>query len=298
MTERKKFTDFTYKLQAFGLKILENLFLLMGLRFSSFIFGTLFTIFGPLTPPSFLAMKNIKKAMPNLTFFQRLKIIFGMWNNLGRNMAEFVGFYSNNYGDLSKFISLDNKTINNLNKIKNSKNGELIFTAHFGNWELFSQIFAKYNIPFSAVYREMNNNYADSIVTKYREKSGMEMIPKGQKGVIKLVRDLKNGKKILMLVDQRLSNGIIVPFFNIPSKTTDSVSVFALKYNYKVYSAVVFRKSFSCAFDMKIEEFEVINTGNLDNDIKCVTEKINKKIEEWIKTKPEQWFWVHDRWKN
>lgn len=297
MKKITKITDFTYRIQAFLLRILEKLFLCMGIKFSSFFAGTLLMIFGPFTPPSFLAMRNIKKAMPELTFFNRLKIVIGMWNNLGRNLAEFVCFNDNNFKNLSDFINMDSKSLENLEKIKQDPHGELIVTAHFGNWEIFPRIFTNYNIKFSAIYREMNNQHANKIVVEYREKNGMELIPKGQKGVIKLARSLRSGRKILMLVDQRLKNGIVVPFFNIPSYTSDAVATFSLKHNYKVYVVVAFRRSFTCFFDIKIEEFEVINTGNLEEDIKNTTIKINKQIEEWVKTKPEQWFWVHNRWK-
>lgn len=289
--------DFVYRMQAFGLFILTKLFSLLGIKISSFLMGTLFTVFGPITPPSFLAMKNIKKAMPNLTFFERLKILLGMWNNLGRDLAEFVGFHNLDANNLSEYINIDKESDEILKKINSNSNGGIIFTAHFGNWELFSNIFVKYGIPISAVYRNLNNKYADDIVLKSREKNKIEMIPKGQKGVIKLARSLKNGRKILMLVDQRLNNGINVPFFDIPSKTTEAPAVFALKNGYKLYSAVIFRRSFSCFFDIKLEEFDIIDTGNFQKDVEETTKKINKRIEKWIKTKPEQWFWVHNRWK-
>ena len=83
----------------------------------------------------------------------------------------------------------------------------------------------------------------------------------------------------------------------MPSQTSDATATFALKYGYKVYSAVVFRRSFSCYFDVKIREFDIINTGNFENDVRENTIRINQMIEEWIRTKPEQWFWVHKRWK-
>lgn len=290
-------TKIIYRLEAFGLNILEKLFSLLGLEVSSFIFGTIFMIFGPLTRPSFLAMKNIKKVMPELNFFQRFKIVLGMWNNLGRNLAEFTNVNSISFQKLSKNINIDDESIANLKKMKKNNSGGIIFTAHFGNWEVFSQVFSEFKIPFSAIYREMNNKFVDDIVLKYREKTGMDLIPKGQKGIMKLARNLKNGRKILMLVDQRLSNGIKVPFMGAPSMTTDSVATFALKHDYKVYSAVAFRRSFGCYFDIKIREFDVINTGNLEQDIRDTTIKVNQEIENWIKQKPEQWFWVHNRWK-
>ena len=297
MKEQTKFTDFIYRLQAFGVKILAKFFSLVGLRVASLISSFLLVVFVPFTPPSFLAMKNLKKTMPELTFFQRFKIVLGMWNNLGRGIAEFILINNIPYSELSKYVNMDTKTAEILQKIKNNPSGELIFMAHFGNWELFTKIFEGLDVPVSGVYRAMNNQYVDDFILKMREKSNVELIPKGPKGIIKLARSLKNGRKVVMLVDQRLSNGIDVKFLNQDAKTTDAVATFALRHNYKVYSAVVFRRSFSSFFDLKVEEFEVVNTGNLEEDIKATTLKINQKIEEWIKLKPEQWFWVHNRWK-
>ena len=295
--KNEKVKDLIYRVQGFGLWLLSKIFIILGIRISSFLIGTLFVIFGPLTPPSFLALKNIKKALPEFTTFQRFKVVLGMWNNLGRDLAEFVGFHSLNIKDMSKYLNIDSDCDKVLQEMANNKNGGIIFTAHFGNWELFSNVFLKYDIPVSAIYRNLNNKYADDIVLKYREKSSIDMIPKGQKGIMKLAKSLKIGRKIFMLVDQRLNNGITVPFFNIPSKTTDAPAVFALKNGYKLYSAVIFRRSYSCYFDLKIEEFEIVNTGDFKKDVEETTKKINQKIEEWIKTKPEQWFWVHNRWK-
>ena len=106
MKEKQTFFDnFIYKLQAFGLLILEKFFLAIGIKTSSFIGGFLLTIFGSFTPPTITAMKNIKSVMPELTFFQRLKIVFGMWNNLGRDLGEFVNFNCKNFNKSKNHIN-------------------------------------------------------------------------------------------------------------------------------------------------------------------------------------------------
>ena len=94
-------------------------------------------------------MKNIKKAMPKFSFFKRLKIVISMWNNLGRDLAEFIFFSGDNFDKISKYINIDQKSQENLLKIKNSNEGELLFKAHFGNWELLSQIFSHYNLKYA-----------------------------------------------------------------------------------------------------------------------------------------------------
>jgi len=298
MSEESKFTTLIYKLEVLGLKILEKIFIFLGIDIAEFLFSLLFVIFGPLTKPSFLAMRNLKLVFPKLNFFKRFLIVLGMWNNLARNLVEFVCFNKMDFKKFINYVSMDKETLTILKSFKNSISGNLIFTAHFGNWEIYPQIFSGLKIPFSGVYREMNNKFADEFVQKYRNKKFIDFIPKGKNGIFKLARNLREGKEILMLVDQKLNNGITVPFLGVPSKTTDSVATFALKHNYNVYSAVVFRKSFSSSFNLEIRKFEVINTGNLQKDIIDTTIKINETIGEWIKQKPEQWFWVHNRWKS
>lgn len=291
-------TDLLYRLQALGLYVLILIFKILRLNLSCIFVSFIFMIVGPFTPPSFLALKNIKKTMPELSRIQRIKIIIGMWNNLGRNLAEFIFLHTIKADKIDKYIYLDNHSIELLNEIYNDKLGNILFTAHFGNWEALSLVFRKYDVKLSAIFRSMNNKYADKIVTKYREHKNIQMIPKGKEGVIKIVRSLKEGRKLYMLVDQRLSNGIEVPFLGLPAKTSDATAMFAIKNNYKVYSIVVYRRTmFSTYFDIKVEKFDVIKTGNMQDDIRNTTIKINKEIENWIKLRPEQWFWVHNRWK-
>jgi KDO2-lipid IV(A) lauroyltransferase len=295
----KNFKDFQYRLEWLGLELFKFLVLIMGMRLSSFIFGTLFVIFAPFTKPNFLALKNLKKALPNLTKFERFKIILGMWNNLGRNFAEFVFFAGKRIKNAEKFIHIDKKSKERIIEIKNNKDGILLFLAHFGNWEVISQIALLNNIFFTVYFRNTNNPYVSNIISKIRGETGFKMIEKRENGTIKLIRSIRNHEKILMFLDQKLDAGVTVPFFNIPSKTSGILGTFSLKYNCEIYSILVVRQHFySCHFDIKIEKFEPINTGNFEKDVIATTSKMNEKYEEWIKDRPEQWFcWVHNRWK-
>jgi KDO2-lipid IV(A) lauroyltransferase len=287
--------NFFYRLETFGLILFEKIVLIIGLRSATFIFGTLFMCLGIFTPPTFLAIKNIKMAMPEINFFKRIKIIIGMWNNLGKSLVEFVCLNDKNVG---KYLEVDEASMKIIEKMREEKIGTILFTAHFGNWELFPKLLKHFDLsPFFAVFRPLNNPFANEIMVKYREKN-IKTIPKGPQGTMKMYRCLKNGGKILMLVDQRFGNDAEIPFFNIKSQTSTATATFALKYGYKVYSAVIYRKGFSSKFKLYFETFTPIKTENLEADIIATTEKINKKFEEWIRKRPELWFWVHNRWKN
>jgi KDO2-lipid IV(A) lauroyltransferase len=253
---------------------------------------------GVFIPHSFIALSNIKKAFPEFGFLKRLLILIKMWNNIGRVFAEFLFFNNKELKNLYKYFHIDEKSKENLLKIKGNKDGVFVFLAHFGQWNFVTQIAWFYDLSFSIMYRKMNNEYANKIMKKYYDKSLLKMIDKKDNGIIKLVKTIKKKENVFLLLDQRDSNGIYAPLFSIPSKTSTTLANFALKHDYKVYSLVIYRRHFySVFFDIVVEEFDIKNTGNYEQDVLNNTISMNKKFEEWIKNRPEQWFWVHKRWK-
>ena len=300
MKKENNIIKIIYKIELIGIKLLILIFKILGMNISSFIISILLPIIGFtfLIKRTFLAYINIKHALKIKSKFKILKIIFKMWIHLGRNIGEFIFFATGNYKNLSKYLIMDEETEKNFKKISQSKKGTIIVTAHFGNWETFSTIINCFDIRVSAIYRDMNNKYVNELILKYRERKGSEMIPKGEKGIIRIVKTLKQGKPLYMLVDQRLKTGIKVPFFNIPSKTVQTPSIFALKNNCDIYTySSVRRNIFLSKFDIKIKKINIIKTDNIENDIKTNTININKEIESWIVKNPEQYFWVYDKWK-
>jgi KDO2-lipid IV(A) lauroyltransferase len=290
-------------LQAIGLIILEKIIFLLGLNLSSFIFGTLMMLIGPFIPHSFIALKNLKMVFPDFSFAKRFFILIKMWNHLGRTFVEFLFFQNKPLKNIEKYFHMDEKSEENLLKIKNDKKGVFVFLAHFGQWNFIPQISWLYNLPFVVMYRKMNNKYANKVIKKYYNRTLFKMIEKKDNGTIKLINALKKNENILLLLDQRDKNGIEVPLFNIPSKTSTTLAKVAPKFDYKVYSIVIYRRHFySVFFDIVIEEFNLehfdnTNKNKIDPNIYFNTLKMNKKYEEWIIKRPEQWFWVHNRWK-
>lgn len=292
-----KFKKFIYKIEYKLLKFIFKLFNLIGLRFSGFLVGLIAKIIGPLTKPSFLAFRNIKKAMPELSNFKILKITIGMWGNLGSYIAEYCNVYDKNL-NIFDYTKVSDKSLKILKEIKNDKKGAIIFSGHIGNWEVGLRVMKELGIPVKTVYRPLNNELADKFTNDFRKKIGVDMIAKGGRGAIKIVKELKKGTKIVMLVDQRLSNGVTVPFFKQKAQTTDAVGVFALKYKIPIYPVRVIRKDAFGNFEFSVEDKMKIKTEDVfKKDVIKITKQVNKKLEEWIKEYPEQWFWVHNRWK-
>jgi Kdo2-lipid IVA lauroyltransferase/acyltransferase len=289
--------EFIYKIEYEFVKIAFKLFNIIGLRFAGFVCSLFATILGIFSPPSFLAFKNIKNAMPKLSNFEIIKIIVGMWKNLGGYIGEYCNVYDKQI-NIFDFVKLNDNSKKVLKEIKNSKQGAILFSGHIGNWEIGLRVLKELGIPVKTVYRPLNNHLVNEFTNNFRKQINVEMIAKGNKGAIKIAKELKAETKIVMLVDQRLSNGVVVPFFKQKAQTTDSVAIFALKYGIPIYPVRVIRKDMFGNFVFSVEnKMKIVKGRNFQTDVKKITRQINQKLEQWIKEYPEQWFWVHDRWK-
>lgn len=292
-----KLKNTIYKIQCKLLKFIFAVFNLLGLRFASFLMSIITMIIAPFTPPSFLAFRNIKKAFPKLSNFEIMKIVLGMWRNLGGYMAEYCNVYDKDV-DIFEHAKLSDESRKILEEIKKDKKGAILFSGHIGNWEVGLRVMKELGVPVKTVYRPLNNPYADKFTNDFRKNIGVDMIAKGGRGAIKIVRELRKGTKIVMLVDQRLSSGVEVPLFRRKAQTTDSVALFALKYKIPVYPVRVVRKDMFGNFEYRVEKkMKIIKKKATKKNIIEITKMMNKKLEQWIKEYPAQWFWVHDRWK-
>jgi len=122
-------------------------------------------------------------------------------------------------------------------------------------------------------------------------------IPKGRMGMREIIKRIKNGYSIALMVDQRVGEGMRIPFFNQPAHTTTIPSQQALKYNCRLVPIFLERKE-GTNFEMTVyEPYKIQATGNIDQDTKNITLKINQIIEKMIIKNPTQWIWSHNRWK-
>jgi len=299
MIEKKdsKLKEIIYKAEYQGLRFAFKIFSILDLRFISFLASVFAIIIGSFTFPSFLAFRNIKRAMPKLSNFRIMKIVIGMWGNLGSYIAEYGNVYNKKF-DIFDFAKVSKQSRKTLEEIKKDKKGAILFSGHIGNWEVGLRVLKELGVPVKTVYRPLNNPFADKFINDFRKSIGVDMIAKGGRGAIQIARELKKGTKIVMLVDQRLSNGVVVPFFGRKAQTTDAVGIFALKYKIPVYPVRVIRKDMFSNFEFCVEEkMKITKKKYTKENIIEITKLMNKKLEEWIKEYPEQWFWVHDRWK-
>lgn len=242
-----------------------------------------------------LAYQNISRAMPNLNHEQKQDIIDGMWDNLGRIIGEFGHIAKLSSTELEKYYEMPEETRAVLQKMKEDKKGGIIFGGHLGNWEIGPKIFLKYGLNVATVYRPLNNIYVENLSASMR---GVELIGKSAKGSRKIIEIIRKGGYVIILADQKVSEGEPIKFFNEDAITTTSIARMALRYDIPLIGARSVRVGKEFKFFVETTSpinFEKTNDNELD--IKNLTRQINQQLEEWIKEYPSQWFWVHNRWK-
>lgn len=283
---------------AFKMCLLLSKIVPMGL--TTFILATLAVLLCPFIPQTYLVLKNLKMAMPELSFFERIRIMFGVWFNLGKFSGEFLYIYRLKKGEIFKYVKVDDYSNGIFEEIKEynrrTKSGCIIFSAHIANWEAGVRFLADSGMKVSVVFRKQNNPL---IEPKYsadlRQKVGINMIAKQYNAAINIVRNLKKGNNVIILVDQRDNmNGIAAKFFGRKAYTSDTVYTLANRLQLPVYAMRLIRENGRTKFRTMVEKkhYDVENTTKTE-----FVQEINDTVEKWVRATPEQWFWVHDRWK-
>ena len=195
------------------------IFKILGLKLASYLSGKLFELIGPFFRSKEIIIKNIRRAFPDVDSVKLNKITLSMWNNYGRVFAEymFIKDFSNN--KLENNIIINNKDV--LYEIK-KKNKQVIFiSGHFSNFELMAMQISKCGINLSAIYRPLNNFFLNPLMESLRKKYICKnQIKKGISGIRDLIYFLKKGHSTALMIDQRVSEGIKIKFFNEDAFTT------------------------------------------------------------------------------
>lgn len=238
-----------------------------------------------------IAKRNIKNIYGNM--FDIEKTIEQTWDNFGRFVGEFA--YVNRMDELELERRIEIIGMENIEKLQGKP--FLLFTGHFANWDIALKIIHKFYPKFAVIYRKANNPYVNKLINESRASDKLRLIPKGPEGSIALVRAIKEREAIAMLVDQKMNDGIEVPFLGYPSMTANAIAKIALQYGYPIVPCQIIRT--------KGSYFKIVVHPNLkweqtsDNKKDCynIMLNINKILGDWVKQNPSQWFWFHNRWK-
>ncbi len=271
--------------------ILFCIFKLLGYRISSEFGCFLGKTFGPFFRSKKIIKDNLLKFDSSLTPEEISKISKEMWGNYGRILSEYPYISNFRKGDLDKYI-----TVKNLDKLEEIKKSQpvVFVSAHFSNFELMAMAIEKAGVNLSAIYRPLNNKMVNSIMEPLRKKYICKnQIKKGINGVRESLKFFKQGVSIAIMIDQRVSEGEKINFFNHPAYTTTIPAQFVKKFGCKIQPVHIERYdkiNFKITFDDQI----LIRENSNENSISL---ELNKWLEKKIRKNPAQWIWSHDRWK-
>jgi len=282
--------NFNYLFQS----ILIYLFLLIariiGLKLSRQIFSFIFLSFAHIFKSKKVISENLYTYNKNISSLEKEKIIASMWKNYGMTFVEYI--FLDKFKKSSSHIEIQG--IENLKKIIDGKKQVIFISGHFANFELMSMEITKKNIRLATIYRPLNNIFLNPLMEYLRRKYVCNFqIKKGIKGVRDSMNFIKNGFSIALMIDQRVSEGEKVKFFDRPALTTTLPAQLAIKYKLPIIPVFIERKNIS---KFNIQFMEEINFDDYKDKIE-LTERLNEVLEGMIKKNPYQWIWTHNRWK-
>lgn len=241
---------------------------------------------------------NLRLAFPEWTQAQRQAVIRQMARHLGWMAVEFARLPKYSVKNIQDVVMLDGHE--NFLEGKNRGKGVLYLTGHIGAWELSSYAHALYGFPLHYMARPLDNQPLDALVNRYRGLSGNKPIYKNE-AARRMLRVLKEDGTVGVLADQNTmpGEGVFVDFFGVPACTTTGIARVALHTDAAVVPGYAFWDEDIGKYRLRFEPpVELVRTGDTERDVLENTQRFAKVIEGIIRKYPEQWIWIHARWKN
>jgi KDO2-lipid IV(A) lauroyltransferase len=242
-------------------------------------------------------LRNLRMTMPHLSESEHRRILRGSFSNLGRLLVEFSHFPELNKTNISSLVEYEGFE-NYANAVRRGK-GVIFLTGHFGAWELSSFSHSIYGHPMKFVVRKIDNPRVEKLIERYRTLGGNASIAK-QNASRDILKALRRNETIGILVDQNTTReeGVFVDFFNIPAATTPVIATLALRTGAAVIPGFLIWDEALHRHRLKFDPMiELVETGDRARDIVENTRAFNAVLEKYVQAYPDQWLWIHRRWK-
>jgi KDO2-lipid IV(A) lauroyltransferase len=244
-----------------------------------------------------VGMRNLAMAFPEKSQRERARILRGEFTSLGRQLAEVCLFPRYTRENVSRVVVYDG--FENFERAFARGQGVLYLTAHFGGWELSAFTHSLHGHWMHVVMRPMDNVYLDALIRRYRTLHGNTTVDKDD-FVRGLLAAMKAGEVVGILMDTNMTppQGVFVDFFGVPACTASGLARIALRTDAAVVPTFtiwdpILRK-YRLRFDAAVK---LVRTGNDEEDVVTNTAMFTKIIENYVRRYPDQWLWVHRRWK-
>ena len=285
---------FIYFIQAILIYLLFIIIKIIGLKLSRKFFSNIFYVIGPLIKSEQVINYNLEKFLGHQNDDIKKKIKFQMWANYGKTFVEYL--YLKKFKNEDSHIKIKGEEI--LNSIKKNNKPVIFISGHFANFELMSQELTKKKINLATIYRPLNNFFLNPFMEYLRKKYICKnQIKKGLGGVKDSIACIKKKISIALMIDQRVSEGKKLPFFDHEAFTTTMPAQIALKFNLDIVPIYIARKN-NDSFEMEVyKPIKISKSDNTEINKLNISLKLNKILEEMISKDPGQWIWTHNRWK-
>ncbi|MDQ2986802.1 MAG: lysophospholipid acyltransferase family protein [Armatimonadota bacterium] len=238
-------------------------------------------------------VKNLRLAYPEWTDKQIRETAKAVFEHFGKTMARFFGGGKEASEEI--LASIDFRGMEHVDEALRQGKGILAVTAHFGNWERMAESIAIQGYKISVVARDANEARTTRIVNDVRKGRGIDVFSRGR-AARELLRRLRANEIVGMLTDQN-TREILVPFFGIPAGTNEGPAVIHLLTGTPIFTVFATEQP-DGRYDVNVEPLEIpVLTGDRKADVVAIMTQVNRKIEEAVRGHPEQWLWMHDRWR-
>ena len=244
-----------------------------------------------------VGMRNLEIAFPEKSVAERKRILRGEFTSLGRQLAEVCQFPRYTRQNVEEVVVYD--ALENYEQAYALGKGVLFLTAHFGGWELSAFAHSIYGHWVNIVMRPVDNPYLDRLIQSYRTMHGNKTVNKDD-FVRGLLGAMKAGETVGILMDTNMTppQGVFVNFFGIPACTASGLARIALRTDAAVVPGFTIWDESLGKYRLRFDPaVELVRTGDLEADIVANTQKFTNVIESYVRQYPEQWLWVHRRWK-
>ncbi|MBI1300379.1 MAG: lipid A biosynthesis acyltransferase [Alphaproteobacteria bacterium] len=284
-----------YVIEGIALHILMFLFSVLPLKHASDLGGWLGSTIGPRLAVNRRARRHVKIAFPNIDQARENEIIVGMWNNLGRVIAE--------YPHLQRLSSHEFTEIKNRDLFQSyltSDTPVIFIGGHIANWEInASASYTQIKSPILLTYRAPNNPWAEKLLHRYRTFKGrLTAFPKSAESGRLIMKALQQKQSLGILIDQKYNEGLESVFFDKPAMTNPVFVQLAQRYQCQL---VPVRNERFDRYHFRLTPYPpipVFDEKGMPRAVEDVIAEANGLLENWIKKKPEQWIWLHRRWKS
>jgi KDO2-lipid IV(A) lauroyltransferase len=242
-------------------------------------------------------MRNLAMVFPERSEAERARILRGVFTSLGRQLAEVCQFPKYTIDNVNEVVVYDG--FENYERARARGKGVLFLTAHFGAWELSAFSHSMHGHWMHIVMRPMDNVYLDALIRNYRTMHGNKTVDKDD-FVRGLLSAMKANEVVGILMDTNMTppQGIFVDFFGIPACTASGLARIALRTDAAVVPGFTIWDPALGKYRLRFDPaVELVRTGHLEADIQANTQKFTKIIEDYVRKYPDQWLWVHRRWK-